>query len=64
MKNNGLLKALLAVLLGLYVVSPVDLAPGPIDDLLLLLFTAAMNMKARGSVPALPPDPVEEYRNR
>ena len=64
MNNNGLLKALLAVLLGLYVVSPVDIAPGPIDDLLLLLFTAAMNMKARGSARALPPDPVEEYRDR
>ncbi len=64
MKNNGLLKALLAVLLGLYVVSPVDLAPGAIDDLLLLLLTAAMNMKARGSVRALPPDPVEEFRER
>ncbi len=64
MKNNGLLKALLAVLLGIYVVSPVDLAPGAIDDLLLLLLTAAMNMKARGSVKALPPDPVEDYRNR
>ena len=64
MKNNGLLKALLAVLLGLYVVSPVDLAPGAIDDLLLLLLTAAMNTKARRSVRALPPDPVEEYRDR
>ncbi len=64
MNNNGLMKALLAVLLGLYVVSPVDLAAGPIDDLLLLLLTAAMNMKARGSVRALPPDPVENYREK
>ncbi len=43
--NNGI-KVLLAVLLAVYVVSPVDLMPGtPIDDIILVLFTIASSRK-------------------
>ena len=55
MNNNGLLKALLAGLLIMYVVSPVDLAPGAIDDLLLILFSAARNSRKQASDRVLPP---------
>ena len=34
---NGVLKGMLLVLLIIYIVSPVDLCPGPVDDLILLL---------------------------
>lgn len=55
MNNNGLLKAILAGLLVMYVVSPLDLAPGAIDDLLLILFSAAMNSRKLGTDRVLPP---------
>lgn len=35
---NGILKGMLIALIIVYVVSPLDLCPGPIDDILLLLF--------------------------
>lgn len=41
--NNKALKGILIALLAIYVISPVDLAPGPVDDLLLILFSAVMN---------------------
>ena len=41
--NNKVLKVMLIALLAVYVISPVDLAPGPADDLLLILFSAVMN---------------------
>jgi len=34
---NGVLKGMLLVLLIIYFVSPVDLCPGPVDDIILLL---------------------------
>lgn len=34
---NGVLKGMLLVLLIIYIVSPVDLCPGPVDDLILFL---------------------------
>ena len=34
---------MLLALLAIYVISPVDLVPGPVDDLLLILFSAVMN---------------------
>ena len=34
---NGIAKGMPFVLLLLYVVSPVDLCPGPIDDIILML---------------------------
>ena len=38
-----LLKGMLLVFVILYVVSPLDACPGPIDDLILLLITWAAN---------------------
>ncbi len=37
---NGVLKGMLLVLLIIYIVSPVDLCPGPVDDVILLLCAA------------------------
>lgn len=34
---NGVVKGMLVILLLIYVISPVDLCPGPIDDIILLL---------------------------
>ncbi len=36
--NKSWLKILIGVLVVLYVVSPVDMLPGPVDDLLVSLF--------------------------
>ena len=36
---NSVIKGMLIVLVVLYVISPLDLVPGPIDDVLLVLFT-------------------------
>lgn len=36
--DSNISKAVLLVLLIIYVISPIDAVPGPIDDLLLLLF--------------------------
>lgn len=41
--NNKVLKGILIALLAVYVISPVDFAPGPVDDMLLILFSALMN---------------------
>ena len=34
---NGMAKGMILVLMILYIVSPIDLCPGPIDDLIILL---------------------------
>ena len=39
------LKGMLFILLVIYIISPVDLCPGPIDDIILLLITLC-NRKA------------------
>lgn len=49
MNNNGFVKVMLFALLAIYIISPVDLAPGPIDDLLLILFSAAINSRKSGN---------------
>lgn len=38
---DGIVKGMLMILVVLYVISPLDFVPGPIDDLLLILFTLA-----------------------
>ena len=48
MNNNGFIKGMLFVFLALYVISPLDLAPGPIDDLLMILLTVAVNSRKPG----------------
>lgn len=34
---NGVLKGMLLILLIIYIISPIDLCPGPVDDIILLL---------------------------
>lgn len=34
---NGIVKGMLVALLIVYIVSPIDLCPGPIDDIIVLL---------------------------
>ncbi len=34
---SGVLKGMLVILLVIYIVSPMDLCPGPVDDIILLL---------------------------
>lgn len=58
MKNNNVLKGMLIALLAVYVISPVDLAPGPWDDLLLILFSYIMNQRS-GSQNTEIPDHIE-----
>ncbi|MBQ6509150.1 MAG: hypothetical protein IJI07_06730 [Flexilinea sp.] len=57
--NNNFLKGILFALLVVYVISPLDLAPGPVDDLLLILLRAAANTKKEDSTRSLPQDTVE-----
>ncbi len=47
-KNNGGMKLLVAFLILLYVISPVDAMPGPIDDVIVVLMGFAMNRKQIG----------------
>lgn len=45
---NGVAKGMILVLVLIYLVSPLDLAPGPIDDLIVLL----MGLAARKGISA------------
>ena len=45
---NGVLKGMLMVLAILYILSPVDLVPGPIDDILLIIMMMASNKGKNG----------------
>lgn len=38
---NGAMKGMILVLMILYIVSPIDACPGPLDDLLILLIGMA-----------------------
>ena len=42
MMNNGM-KIVLLIALLLYVVSPLDLVPGPVDDMIMILMYAILN---------------------
>lgn len=44
---NGFLKIIFLMLVVIYVISPIDVVPGPIDDVLLLLVTVASNYKRK-----------------
>lgn len=39
--NNKVVKALIFIFMMIYVVSPVDLVPGPIDDMIVILLSMA-----------------------
>jgi len=43
---NGVAKGMLIVLVILYVVSPIDFAPGPIDDIIVILLGMAAQKRA------------------
>ena len=38
---NGVVKGMLLVLIILYVISPIDFCPGPIDDIIVILLGVA-----------------------
>lgn len=38
---NGAMKGMILVLMVLYIVSPIDMCPGPIDDIIVLLIGIA-----------------------
>ena len=40
---NGVMKGMLFILMLMYVVSPVDACPGPIDDVIVILIYMASN---------------------
>ena len=42
---EGVMKGMLIVLVILYIVSPVDFCPGPIDDILVILLAIAAQKK-------------------
>ena len=45
---NGIAKGMIIVLAILYVISPMDLCPGPVDDIIVMLLSvAAMSGKKR-----------------
>ncbi len=44
---NNFFKAVLVILIVAYIVSPIDLVPGPIDDALLILFALGGNKLAK-----------------
>ena len=44
---NDLIKAMIIVLVIIYIISPIDAAPGPIDDLIVLLLGIAASKKIR-----------------
>lgn len=46
---EGVMRGMLIVLVILYIVSPIDLCPGPIDDILVLLLGIAAQKRAHNS---------------
>ncbi len=42
---NGFMKGLIFMLTVLYVISPIDACPGPIDDILVIMFSMAARKK-------------------
>jgi len=49
---NGFMKGMLVVLIMLYVISPIDLVPGPIDDIIAILLGFAANRRLLGPTSA------------
>ncbi len=42
---KGLAKIIVLIAVAAYIISPVDLVPGPVDDIIVLLLTIAANKK-------------------
>lgn len=47
-KYQYLFKGIVVVVIAAYIISPVDLVPGPVDDILLALITVAVDKKIGG----------------
>ena len=43
--NNKMVKILIFIFMLIYVVSPVDLCPGPIDDMIVIMLSMAAQKK-------------------
>lgn len=43
---SGILKVVMIVIMIVYIVSPIDLAPGPFDDVIVLLLGLALQKKS------------------
>ena len=44
--DEGFVRGMVFILVLVYIISPVDLVPGPIDDISLLLLTLVLNKEA------------------
>ncbi len=44
---QGITKVIVLIAVIVYIVSPVDLVPGPIDDIIVLLLTVAANKRLK-----------------
>ena len=42
---NGIMKGMLIAFMIMYVVSPIDLCPGPVDDIIIILMTLVANKR-------------------
>lgn len=45
--NADTMKVLVLIFVILYVLSPIDVCPGPIDDVILIIMSAAISRKSR-----------------
>ena len=59
MNNNSFLKGVIFALLAIYVISPLDLAPGVVDDLMLVVLTAFANGRKPDNKFERPPEKQE-----
>ena len=59
MNNNGFIKGMLFAMLAIYVISPLDLAPGPVDDLLMIILNYIINTR-QNNTKALPAEHSED----
>lgn len=44
---NGFMKVIFIIFIILYIVSPIDFLPGPVDDIIIALLSVAMTKKSR-----------------
>lgn len=45
MERTDIIKLVVLILVVAYIISPIDMAPGPIDDVIVLLMGAAINRR-------------------
>lgn len=48
MERPNIIKLVVLILVVAYIISPIDMAPGPIDDVIVLLMGAAINRRRIG----------------